>query len=193
MGACRRADEEEQREDRPAVRRREVDRLPEETEREGEVVRGERDRVPHVRDRDPVADGHHRTGTAGQEKTEEGLAVALVLELQERDDRPKGLLAGRARDVVEDPAALEALGNGRDALVLLVLVEEGRGDGDVPPGRPLEQLAPVDPELVVDPVRRQVAGLDPLLHLRLGGVQEGRGLPDRHAHVRLRLIGMPKP
>ena len=162
VGAGRRADEKEQREDPLAVRRREIDRLSQETERERNLVRGEGDRVPHVRDRDPVADRHHSPRIASEEEMEKRLAVSFVLELQQRDDRPEGLFASRAGDTVEDPAAFEALGHRRDALVLLVLVEERRGDGDVPPGRPLEELAPVDPELIVDPVRRQVAGLDPL-------------------------------
>src|SRR5664280_350112 len=68
VNSGRRTDEKEKSEDPLAVRRVEIDGLPEKREGQGRFVGGEGDRVPDVRNRDSVADRHDRRGIPGEEE-----------------------------------------------------------------------------------------------------------------------------
>src|SRR5450759_3683160 len=70
VDAGRRTDEEEQCEDRLTVWRLEIDGLPQKEEREGRLARRKGDWIPHVGDRDSVANRHDGRGIAGKENVE---------------------------------------------------------------------------------------------------------------------------
>src|SRR5664280_2290198 len=123
VNSGRRTDEKEKSEDPLAVRRVEIDGLPEKREGQGRFVGGEGDRVPDVRNRDSVADRHDRRGIPGEEEVKQRLPVSLVVELQQGDDRAESLLTRSSADIVKNPSAFEALGDRRDALVLVLSVE----------------------------------------------------------------------
>src|SRR5205814_1690796 len=152
-----------------AVDRVELDGRSQVAERDDGLFDVEDDRVSNVRDRDAVADSRGSELLAREEDAQEELAVDLLGELQEGDDRPERLLLRRPLNAAVDAAARERVRDARQLGALLLRpVEEARGDGEALLGRPLEELGAIESVLLVELIGREAPLLDPLVDLLLG-------------------------
>ena len=179
MGPRGRADDREQRVHRLAVQGAVLDRPLQEAERERRPPHVQHDRVAHVRDRDPVADGRGRDGLPGEKNPEQELPVHLVRQAEQLHDLAQRALLVLAGDAIEDPAGFQRVEERRHGLPLRLRLREDLTRDVQPAGRrPFQDLRPVEAVLVLDPVSRDGLLLDPAIDRLLGDLQQAGGVAD---------------
>jgi hypothetical protein len=164
MGAQGRGDQGKEDVDRTTVESLKIDRVVEKAERDRWSGDMQQHRVARVRQGDAVADGGGGEAFAGDEDLQQVGTVDLVGQAQMVDDIGQYFVPIFPLEAVEDPPCLERLAQRRQGhRAGLRLLEGFRRYADATGSRPFEQLRPIEPVLLVDPVGRDDLLLDPAI------------------------------
>ncbi len=184
MGADRGTDNREQRVDRLTVERPELDRLFEEAERDHRPQDVHHDRIADVRHGDAVAQSRGTERLPRQQHLEQELAVNLLGQGHDLDQRLEHGKLVRPAEPIVDAACLEGFRQTDDGAAAVRLGKDVGRDVQALRSRPFEQFGPIEAVLLIDPIRRQPALLDPPVNRFFGYLEQLSGIADTQIHPR---------
>ena len=150
------------------------------------------DRIADVRHGDAVAQRRGTERLPCQQHLEQELAVNLLGQGHDLDQRLEHGKLVRAAEPIVDAACFEGFRQTHGGAAAVGLGKDIRRDIQALRSRPFEQFRPIEAILVIDPIGRQLALLDPTVNRFFGYFEQLRGIADTQIHRALQRRRRPR-